>query len=133
MTLEELDGALAALGATERSGASWRLTVDASPSLRQTITCLADDEGDTLRLVCPLAELEDLTEEDKDRLLEASFRASLSARFGSFEGVVVAAWGGRLSTLQPPELADAVAEVLALALLLRAGPPQDDDSSEFPR
>ncbi len=119
MTLDELNGALAALGATERSESSWRLTVKASSALRQTITCLADGREDTLRLVCPVAELTDLTEEDKDRLLEASFRASLSARFGAFEGVVVAAWGGRLSTLEPPELADAVAEVLALALLLR--------------
>ena len=130
MTLEELNGALETLGATERSGASWRLSVDASPSLRQTITCLADAAGDTLRLVCPLAELADLTEEDKDRLLEASFRSSLSARFGSFEGVVVAAWGGRLSTLDPPELADAVAEVLALALLLRDGDPAPEPPSQ---
>lgn len=122
VTLDELNDALAALGATERSGASWRLSVDASPSLRQTITCLADGEGDTLRLVCPVAELESLTEQEKDRLLEASFRATLSARFGAFEGVVVAAWGGRLSSLDPQDLADAVAEVLALAILLSDGP-----------
>ena len=121
MTMDDLDEALSALGTTERSASSWRLTVDASPSLKQTITCLADAEEDTLRLVCPVAELDELNEADKDRLLEASFRVTLSARFGAFEGVVVAAWGGQLTTLEPADLADAVAQVLALSALVRGG------------
>ena len=51
-------------------------------------------------------------------------------RFGAFEGVVVAAWGGRLSTTESAELADAVAEVLALASLLRSPDDEPDDAAE---
>jgi len=110
MTPDDLERALAALGTTERSASSWRLTV-----AERTMTCLVDTEGDALRLVCPVAELSALSERDKDSLLEVSFHASLVARFAAFDGVVVAVWGGRLSTLDDSGLADAVAEVVALA------------------
>lgn len=118
MTLDELHAVLAALGAVERAERSWRLTAEG-----ETITCLADPVRDELRLVLPVAELAGASERDKERFLEASFSATLEARLAAFEGVVVAVWGGRLSSADERAIGDAVAQVLMLGGIASADEP----------
>ena len=78
------------------------------------IACVFDLEHDRMRLLSPIADAEQLTDELRQVLLEANYHSALDARYATSDGILYATYIHPLSPLRPEELKSAVRQVASL-------------------
>ncbi len=78
------------------------------------MACLTDEEFDRMRVIAPIAEIEDMLEEHQEAVLEANFHTALDARYATSDGVLYAAFLHPLEALTEGELRSALDQVVGL-------------------
>lgn len=69
---------------------------------------------DRMRIVAPIIEIEEMTEDQLMAVLEANYHTALDARYASSDGVLYAAFIHPLSPLTDGEFQDALGQVASL-------------------
>lgn len=101
MTSEELQQVLRdAADEIDGDDGRWQLRVG-----EVALACMIDVRYDRMRLIAPIAELTELTDDVRDACLEANFHTALDARYATSDGVLYAAFIHPLSSLDE-ELAE---------------------------
>ena len=77
---------------------------------------MADRRHSRMRIITPIVKVDDLTEEHKDRMLEANFHTALDARYSINEGFVYSTFIHPISSLTEAELTPAMKQVAWLVL-----------------
>lgn len=95
----------------EGGDGAWQFDVE---GLR--VACLTDSRFDRMRLIAPIAEASNLSEEQRDACLEANFHTALDARYAISEGVLYAAFLHPLDSLTEEDLHSALGQVVSLVL-----------------
>ena len=110
MTQERMEDILRQVG-QQPEGVPGRLlfTVD---SVR--MACVSDVEHDRMRIIAPIAEVEDVMSLQLDAAMEANFHTALDARYATSGGVVYAAYVHPLSALTEEQLRSATRQVATL-------------------
>jgi hypothetical protein len=75
---------------------------------------ISDPENDRMRIVAPVARLENVDSRVMEVLLRANFHSTLDARYAVSHGVIYAAFMHPISSLSPDLLTSALAQVLSL-------------------
>ena len=110
MTLEGVHHVLSELADTvEGDDGAWQFDLDGVRA-----ACLTDTHFDRMRIIAPVVETEELTDEQRDACLEANFHTALDARYGTSDGVLYAAFIHPLSTLTADALRSAIEQVVSL-------------------
>jgi len=81
-----------------------------------TLICIYDEIHDRMRVVCPIAPLARVTEDERDLALEANFHSALDARYAASEGVLYSIFIHRLSSLAARDLVSGIEQTRKLAL-----------------
>ena len=76
---------------------------------------ISDPNNDRMRIIAPIARLEDVNPRLSEVLLRANFHSTLDARYAVSEGVIYAAFLHPISSLSHELLESALAQVLSLA------------------
>jgi len=76
------------------------------------LACMTDLRFDRMRIIAPIAEIEEVSEEIRDACLEANFHTALDARYATSDGVLYAAFIHPLATLDA-ELAESALRQVA--------------------
>lgn len=93
------------------NGVAWQFVYNQVPML-----CISDASADRMRLVAPIVGMDKLTEEHKDRMLQANYHSVLDTRYAISEGVVYAVFVHPLSTLQEADFLSAMKQTAYSAL-----------------
>lgn len=80
------------------------------------VACLTDSRFDRMRLIAPIADASDLTDEQREACLEANFHTALDARYATSDGVLYAAFLHPLDSLTEEDLHSALSQVVSLVL-----------------
>lgn len=117
MTLSELEAVLEAV-TTDLSGGdgAWEFRVDGVH-----MACLTDNRFDRMRIIAPIIDISEITDAQRDAMLEANFHRTLDARYATSHGVVYAAFMHPLGALDERGLASAVEQVSSLVLTFDDG------------
>jgi len=78
--------------------------------------CIYDESHDRMRIISPIRDYSEVTEEQKDRIMESNFHNALDARYASSDGVLYAAYIHPLSPLREQDILAAIYQVLSLNL-----------------
>ncbi|MCA9708713.1 MAG: type III secretion system chaperone [Myxococcales bacterium] len=78
------------------------------------LACMTDRRFDRMRIIAPIAELDEVSDEVRDACLEANFHTALDARYASSDGVLYAAFIHPLSSLDAGQVISAVRQVANL-------------------
>lgn len=78
------------------------------------LACMTDLRFDRMRIIAPIAEVEEVNDEIRDACLEANFHTALDARYASSDGVLYAAFIHPLSPLDAELVESAVRQVANL-------------------
>ena len=81
----------------------------------QSVLLLTDSESDRMRLLIPIAKVEDLTSENMAKMMIANFHTALDGRYAIGNGVVYATFLHPLSSLKARDFRSAVLQVTRLA------------------
>lgn len=79
------------------------------------VTSVISVPFDRMRIMAPIIAIDEVTEAQKDRLLEANYESALDVRYGVNEGILYAAFIHPLSTLNDRSVASALRQVATLA------------------
>lgn len=110
MTVDELEQVLrAAADEIEGEDGRWQLRLDEVP-----LACMTDLHFDRMRIIAPIAEVDEVTDELRDLCLEANFHTALDARYATSEGVLYAAFIHPLSPLDADQVESAIRQVASL-------------------
>ncbi|NIR49258.1 YbjN domain-containing protein [candidate division KSB1 bacterium] len=112
MTFSELDNIIHNFSSQVEQGPNYWQFRDGEIQL----ICVVDTTYDRMRIIAPIIEASELTEEHKDRMLEANFHSALDARYGISNGIVYSAFIHPLSSLQESEMRSALKQVSVLAM-----------------
>ncbi|MEP0191827.1 MAG: hypothetical protein ABJP70_06270 [Erythrobacter sp.] len=109
--LEEMNAVITTLDEdATRRGNMWEFSVDGTRLLAVT-----DTSAKRMRVISPIAEVENLPEDAMTRLMQANFDTALDARYAVGQGLVWAAFINPLDTLEPRDFASGVLQVKSLA------------------
>jgi hypothetical protein len=110
MQLDELEAVLRT-EADEIHGndGAWELVIE-----HVTMACLTDAGFDRMRVIAPIVEETDLTDEQLRAVLEANFHTALDARYATSDGVLYAAFIHPLSPLTEEQLRSALSQLVSL-------------------
>ncbi len=78
------------------------------------LACMTDLRFDRMRIIAPIAELEEINDEIRDACLEANFHTALDARYATSDGVLYAAFIHPLSPLDTEQAESAIRQVASL-------------------
>ncbi len=78
------------------------------------LACMTDLRFDRMRVIAPIAELDEVNEELRNACLEANFHTALDARYATSDGVLYAAFIHPLSPLDADQAESAVQQVANL-------------------
>ncbi|MEM9462013.1 MAG: hypothetical protein AAGF11_48085 [Myxococcota bacterium] len=78
------------------------------------LACMTDLRFDRMRIIAPIAELEEINDEIRDACLEANFHTALDARYATSDGVLYAAFIHPLSPLDAEQAESAIRQVASL-------------------
>lgn len=78
------------------------------------MACISDPEHDRMRIVAPIAEVEDVMALQLGAAMDANFHSALDARYATSNGIVYAAYIHPLSSLTEAELRSGAAQVASL-------------------
>lgn len=81
----------------------------------QSLLLVTDSEADRMRMLIPVAKVEDVTAENMAKMMIANFHTALDGRYAIGNGVVYAAFIHPLSSLQGRDFRSAVLQVTRLA------------------
>ena len=110
MDLEELQGLLSEVAQdVEGDDGAWQFDLD---DVR--VACLTDARFDRMRLIAPVVEIDELTDEQRDECLQANFHTALDARYATSDGVLYAAFIHPLGSLTAEDLRSALTQVVNL-------------------
>ncbi|MCX4242172.1 type III secretion system chaperone [Paraliomyxa miuraensis] len=108
MTPEDLERVLReAADEIEGEDGRWQLRLD-----DVALACMVDVHYDRMRLIAPIAELDEVSDDVRDACLEANFHTTLDARYATSDGVLYAAFIHPLSSLDA-ELAESALQQVA--------------------
>ena len=103
--LEQMDQVIKALDAkAERTGNSWQFTLQ-----ERTMLVVTDTTAGRMRIITPIALVEDLPEDAMERLMQANFDTALDARYAVAQGLV---WGAFIHPLDSLTTRDFAAGIL---------------------
>jgi hypothetical protein len=77
--------------------------------------CISDVHHDRMRIIAPIIESNELTEDIKDKLLISNFHSALDARYAVSDEMLYAAFIHPLSRLTEEEVESAIRQVATLA------------------
>lgn len=80
------------------------------------MACLTDARFDRMRIIAPIADVDEVTDEQRDAMLEANFHRTLDARYATSRGVVYAAFMHPLGSLTARDTVAAIEQVASLVL-----------------
>jgi hypothetical protein len=78
------------------------------------LACMVDVRFDRMRIIAPIAEIEEVTDEVRDACLEANFHTALDARYATSDGVLYAAFIHPLTSLDAELAESALLQVASL-------------------
>lgn len=78
-------------------------------------TVITDEDADRMRIIVPVARMEDIDNDRLHRLMQANFDSALDARYSIAKGVLWSAYIHPLSTLTDHQFVDALAQTVNLA------------------
>ena len=81
----------------------------------QSLLLVTDGEADRMRMLIPVAKVEDVTAENMAKMMIANFHTALDGRYAIGNGVVYAAFIHPLSSLKDRDFRSAVLQVTRLA------------------
>ncbi|MEM7014288.1 MAG: hypothetical protein AAF585_22735 [Verrucomicrobiota bacterium] len=78
------------------------------------LMCMTDEKADRMRIMIPVAKLEDVSKEQLAECMEANFDRALDARYCVNHGVLWGAFIHPLSSLTPRDFFSAVSQVISI-------------------
>lgn len=78
------------------------------------MACFTDTRFDRMRLVAPILDAADMTDAQREAVLEANFHTALDARYGTSDGVLYSAFIHPLSPLTTEQFDSALRQVAGL-------------------
>lgn len=81
----------------------------------QSLLLVTDTEADRMRIIIPIAKVEEITAEDMAKMMIANFHTALDGRYAVGNGIVYSAFIHPLSSLQIDDFKSAVLQVASLA------------------
>ncbi|MEM9446272.1 MAG: hypothetical protein AAGA18_13085 [Verrucomicrobiota bacterium] len=78
--------------------------------------CIYDESNDRMRIISPIKRYNQVTEEEKNSMMEANFHRALDARYASSGGVLYSAYIHPLSPLKKSDLLYGIYQVVSLFL-----------------
>lgn len=78
------------------------------------MACFTDTRFDRMRLVAPILDASDMSDAQREAVLEANFHTALDARYGTSDGVLYSAFIHPLSPLTEEQFASALQQVAGL-------------------
>ncbi|MCA9652557.1 MAG: hypothetical protein H6712_25155 [Myxococcales bacterium] len=110
MDLEELERVLQGVAdEVEGEDGRWQLRLGEVP-----LACMTDLHFDRMRIIAPIVELDEVSDELRDQCLEANFHTTLDARYATSDGVLYAAFIHPLSPLDAEQVESALRQVANL-------------------
>lgn len=110
MTLEQLEQVLRETAdEIEGEDGRWQLRLG-----EVALACMTDLRFDRMRIIAPIAEIEEVSEEIREACLEANFHTALDARYATSDGVLYAAFIHPLSPLDEDLTESAIRQVANL-------------------
>lgn len=108
--LEQMDQVIKALDAgAERTGNSWQFTLQ-----ERTMLVVTDTNAGRMRIITPIAMVEDLPDGAMQRLMQANFDTALDARYAVAQNLVWGAFIHPLDTLTQRDFAAGILQTHAI-------------------
>jgi hypothetical protein len=108
--LEQMDQVIKALDAkAQRTGNSWQFTLQ-----ERTMLVVTDTTAARMRIITPIALVEDLPEDAMQRLMQANFDTALDARYAVAQNLVWGAFIHPLDTLTTRDFAAGILQTVSL-------------------
>jgi hypothetical protein len=108
--LEQMDQVIKALDAKAmRTGNSWQFTLK-----ERTMLVVTDTTAARMRIITPIALVEDLPEDAMQRLMQANFDTALDARYAVAQNLVWGAFIHPLDTLTTRDFAAGILQTLSI-------------------
>jgi hypothetical protein len=108
--LEQMDQVIKALDAKAmRTGNSWQFTLQ-----ERTMLVVTDTTAARMRIITPIALVEDLPEDAMQRLMQANFDTALDARYAVAQNLVWGAFIHPLDTLTTRDFAAGILQTVSL-------------------
>ena len=85
---------------------NWKFIIDSV-----IFICLTDEFHNRMRIISPIAKIEDITNEHIQKCMEANFHTALDIRYAFSDGIVWAAFIHPLKELTEEQVKDAVNQV----------------------
>ena len=76
---------------------------------------ITDESADRMRIIVPIANMDEIDDEQLHRLMQANFDSALDARYSTAKGVLWSAYIHPLSRLTDDQFVDALAQTVNLA------------------
>ena len=93
-----------------QSGA-WQMMVEET-----FLLCFTDEANNRMRIISPIAEMNDITDDQVGAAMEANFHSALDVRYAISDGVMWSAFIHPLKELSPAQVIDAVIQVYSAAI-----------------
>lgn len=136
MNLQEIEGVLReAAESCDGEDGAWEFELQGV-----RMACLTDTHFDRVRVIAPVVELEEMSDEQRDAVLEANFHTALDARYATSDGVLYAAFLHPLAELSADLLRSGIEQVVNLVATFGTsysggtvvfGHPSDRDGREL--
>lgn len=78
------------------------------------LICIYDDSHDRMRIVSPIKPYEEVSDEEKDNMMESNFHGALDARYAKSGDLLYAAFIHPLSSLRKSDILSAIYQVASL-------------------
>ena len=111
MTFVKLDKIIRNFSTTVQQGPNFWQFLDGDIQMM----CIVDTTHDRMRVITPIIDTDELTEEHKEKIMAANFHSALDARYAANDGVLYSAFIHPLSPLREKELRAALKQVSVLA------------------
>ena len=110
MDLAELEALVNAIGDdVDGEDGAWQFDLEGV-----RMACLTDTHFDRIRVIAPIVDEAEMTEEQLHAVLEANFHTALDARYATSDGILYAAFLHPLTPLTEDELRSAIDQVVSL-------------------
>ena len=93
------------------SAGNWQMVIEGT-----LLMCITDENHNRMRIISPIIEEDRLSNEEKQKLLEANFHSALDARYAISDGYLWSAFIHPLRELTKDQVMDALSQVYTAAL-----------------
>ncbi|MEO0509568.1 MAG: hypothetical protein AAF065_06890 [Verrucomicrobiota bacterium] len=81
-----------------------------------SLVCIYDQTHNRMRIISPIVDYAEITNEQKDRMMQSNFHSALDARYASSGGVLYSAYIHPLASLSREDVLSAIYQVASLSL-----------------